>query len=264
MIRIVVLNDDRCFHDYLQHEHGLSLYIHIDNKAFLLDVGQTDIFMKNALKLNIDLNQIDAIVLSHGHYDHARGLKHYHHYTKLITHPACTIKRISKRTGHDDSIDMSYQELNQSFNLILTKQPYKIAKNIFFLGEIPRVLDYEAHDFPTMNIDGTDDQALDDSGVVIKTSKGIIVISGCAHSGICNTIKYAKKVTDDKRVLAVMGGFHLKQVDVNAYKTIQHMKDQDIENIYLGHCTSDIVCEEFKRQLGNHVHILSVGYEFLF
>ncbi len=132
--------------------------------------------------------------------------------------------RVSKRTGKFAGLNQTKDEINKKFNLILTKEPYK---------------------------------HFDDSGIVIKIPKGIIVISGCSHSGICNIIEYAKKVTNMEKVFAVIGGFHLKELNNQTNKTIDYFINNNIENIYLAHCTSDIVCEEFKKRIPKNVKIIS-------
>lgn len=193
MVRIVVLNDNRKNNPQLENEHGLSLYIEVDGYKILLDAGQTDIFKKNAKKLGVNLDDLDTIVLSHGHYDHGNGLKHIDKKIPLICCPGCDCYRVSKRTGNYGGLNQKIEELSEKFDLIQTTEPYKITENIFFLGQIERKTDFETKSFPMTKEDGTDDAAIDDTGIAIKTSKGLIVISGCAHSGICNTVEFAKK-----------------------------------------------------------------------
>ena len=108
------------------------------------------------------------------------------------------------------------------------------------------------------------EEHLDDSGLVIKTENGLIVFSGCSHSGICNTVEYAKKITGDNRVLAVMGGFHLKAVDECTTKTIEYMKQNNVQMVYLAHCTSDIVCQEFIKQMSDGATVIETGKEYNF
>jgi len=264
MIKIIVLNDNRKISDDFENEHGLSLYIEVNGYKMLLDAGQTDIFKKNAKKLGVSLEDLDSIVLSHGHYDHGNGLKHIDKKIPLICHPGCNCYRVSKRTGDYGGLNQKEEELTEKFDLIQTKEQYTIAENIFFLGQIERKNNFEANSFPTIKEDGTDDVVLDDSGIGIKTTKGLIVISGCAHSGICNTIEYAKKITGENRIEAVIGGFHLKEVNEGTLKAIEYMKQDNIKSIYLAHCTSDIVCQEFIKQLPDKVNVIKTGitYEF--
>lgn len=260
MVKVAVLNDNRCDNNSLECEHGLSLYVEYDNKKFLFDSGQTDIFLKNAKIMGIDLNNLDFIVLSHGDYDHGNGLKYLDFNTNLICHPDFLKTRISKRTGKFDGLNQSKEELKQKYNLIITKESYEISDKIIFLGEIERNNDFEKGDnLPMIDESGDTYQHKDDSGIVLKTDNGIVVISGCAHSGICNTIEYAKKVAKDNRVLAAIGGFHLKEINDQTNKTIDYIIENDIKYLYPAHCTSDSVCEEFTKRMSGKVKVLSTG-----
>ena len=118
MVRIVVLNDNRKNNPQLENEHGLSLYIEVDGYKILLDAGQTDIFKKNAKKLGVNLDDLDTIVLSHGHYDHGNGLKHIDKKIPLICCPGCDCYRVSKRTGNYGGLNQKVEELSEKFDLI--------------------------------------------------------------------------------------------------------------------------------------------------
>ncbi len=264
MLKIIVLNDNRCDNSNFKCEHGISLYIEYNGSRVLFDAGQTDIFIENAKKLNINLDKLDAIVLSHGDYDHGNGLKYLNTKTKLICHPDFSLTRISKRTGNDNGLNQTKEELKQKYVLIESKEPIYISDNIIFLGQIERNNNFEKGDnLPAYDGNGNTYVHLDDSGLVIQTDKGLIVISGCAHSGICNTVEYAKKITCDNRILAVMGGFHLKNVHEQTLKTIEYMKQNKVQTVYLAHCTSDIVCEEFLKKMPKNTKIIKTGTEYI-
>ena len=260
MIKITVLNDNRCSNKSLECEHGLSLLIEDNNQKVLFDTGQTNIYLKNANKLGIDLNDVESIILSHGDYDHGNGLKYFNQKVNLICHPDFVLTRISKRTGNDNGLNQSREELMNKFDLIETRDPYYIDNGIIFLGEIERSNDFEKDaNLPAYDENGNTYIHLDDSGLCIDTPDGLIVISGCAHSGICNTIEYAKKITGKNEVLAVVGGFHLKNIDYQTEKTIEYMKNNNIGIILLAHCTSDLVCEKFKQELPEQTEVIETG-----
>jgi len=265
MIKIAILNDNRCENNIFENEHGLSFFIDAFGKRILFDSAQTDIFIKNAEKLKIDLNKLDAIVLSHGDYDHGNGLKYLNTKTDLICHPDFSKTRISRRTGNNNGLNQTKKELEEKFNLIESKEPYYINDNIIFIGQIDKLNDFE----PGKNLPAVDEnneiyKFPDDSGLIIKSKKGLIILSGCGHSGICNTITQAKKITGEEKVFAVMGGFHLKEVDDCTNKTMEFLKNNNVSEIYLAHCVSDAVCNEFLEKLPSKTKIVKTGmiYEF--
>jgi 7,8-dihydropterin-6-yl-methyl-4-(beta-D-ribofuranosyl)aminobenzene 5'-phosphate synthase len=258
MIKITVLNDNRSSGKYL-HEHGLSFYIETDmNKRILFDTGPSDIFLKNAKTLGVDINGVDMIVLSHGHWDHGNGLPLLKDKT-LICHPDCFIKRYRKRDGSYIGLNASLNELQKRFNLILSKEPYHVSEDVIFLGEIPRNNKFESISTPFRLKNKKDDFVYDDSGLAIVSDLGLIVISGCAHSGICNTVEYAKEVSGIERVYAVIGGFHLKKENDITLKTIEYFKKNKIDNVYPCHCVDDCVMKVFNIQFPNR--LVSAGIQ---
>lgn len=202
-------------------EWGFSAFIELDGVNLLFDTGHTDVYIKNAKKLKIDLNETDFVVLSHDHWDHTGGLNH-HPFTKskkLIGHPELFKKLLKKKTV--DSLD--------KFEIISSEKYLEFSKNVFYLGEIPRIINFEKGFFDS-------DEMRDDSAIAIKTSKGAIVITGCSHSGICNICEYAKKITKQE-IYAVIGGFHLFEDDKNVVdKTIEYFKNEKIKHLMPMHC----------------------------
>ncbi len=224
-------------------EHGLSYLIEDDIKI-LFDFGQSDMFLKNAEKLKISLDDINTIVLSHGHFDHGNGLK-YLKDKKLICHPDVFIKRYRKTDNINIGLSLDEKQISERFHLIKSKTPFMISNNIFFLGEIPRINDFEAKTTSFVKEDNSEDFITDDSAIAIRSPKGLIIITGCGHAGICNTIEYAKKITGLKKINTVMGGFHLKENDLQTQETIKFFKKQNIQNILPSHCTELPALAEF-------------------
>ncbi len=265
MIKIVILNDTRNSNtNKFENDDGFSAYIEVKSNKILFDAGPTEKFKNNAEKLGVDLNQVDTIVLSHGHYDHGDGLKYFNNQAELIAHPNCVLKRWWKDDhSHYSGIQLTKEELENKYKVHFTKEPYKINQNTYYLGEIKRKYPIVLTKWVLEN--GQNDEVLDDSGMVINTPKGIIVIAGCSHSGICNIVEHAKEVTNNNRVLAVIGGFHLRQVDENTNKVIEYMKN-NVEEVILAHCTANDVCDKFINDLQENikVSITEVGKEYIF
>jgi len=234
-VKIQILNDNVAGR-WCRSEHGLSFLVEAD-QTVLFDTGSSDLIGYNANIMGIDLQQIKTIVLSHGHDDHTGGLMLFSN-SKLICHPDTFLKRFRKSNQTELGIRWSEEEIRQKFDLVTSREPVKISEQIWFLGEIPRINDFESRRTAFVKADGTDDFVMDDSGLAIITSKGLIVVSGCAHSGICNMISQAKKVTGIEKVNVVIGGFHLQNDDIVTKKTIGWMKENGVVQVIPSHCTA--------------------------
>jgi len=221
---------------YFLAEHGLSYFIEYANKKILFDTGATDVFIKNAEKLNINLEDVDLIVLSHGHWDHGNGLEFIKNKT-LVSHPNSFIKRFRKGEKKNIGLKLSKTEINNKFSLITSKKPYFLTDNIIFLGEIPRLNDFESQATSFVKENGEDDFVKDDSALAIIQDKELIIVSACSHSGICNIVEYGKKITGINSVKAVIGGFHLKKQDNHTKKTIEYFKKNKVQRLLPSHCT---------------------------
>lgn len=265
MVKIVILNDTRNSHkDKFENDDGFSAYIEVENNKILFDAGPSEKFMINAEKLGVDLTQIDTVVLSHGHYDHGDGLAYFNKKVKLIAHPNCTLKRWWKDDySHYSGIKLTKEELENKYDVFFTRKAYPINSSTYYLGEITRTYPVNLTKWVLEN--GQNDDVLDDSGMVINTENGIIVIAGCSHSGICNIVEHAKKVTNNDNVLAVIGGFHLREINNDTDMVINYMKN-NVNEVILAHCTSDNVCDKFINDLQTEikVSVTEVGKEYIF
>ncbi|GAA0176634.1 MBL fold metallo-hydrolase [Clostridium sediminicola] len=255
-MKLKVLVDNNTYIDqYYCGEPAVSYYIEDEDKKLLLDVGYSDLFLRNATALGIDIDKINTIIVSHGHDDHTRGLKYYFEQnnrknTSIIAHPDA----FKEKTIDNLKIcsPILQEELQGKCNLVLSKQPIKISDHITFLGEIPQINNFEKRKAIGKQIVGeteVDDYVFDDTALVYKNDNGIYIITGCSHSGICNIVEYAKEVCKDNRVLGIIGGFHLFEVTEQAYKTIEYLKENKVKELYPCHCTSFIVRAEIHKAL---------------
>jgi len=234
-LKITVINDNIAGR-WCRAEHGLSFLIEAD-RTVLFDTSSTDLIEFNAQILNIDLQQIKTIVLSHGHDDHSGGLMLFDG-QQLICHPDTFLKRYRKSNNTELGIRWTEEQIRTKFDLQTSSEPVRISEQIYFLGEIPRLTDFESKKTAFKKADGSEDFVMDDSGLAIITSKGLVVISGCAHSGICNMTAHAIKVTGIKKVHLVIGGFHLQNDDSVTQATIDWMKSMNVEQVIPSHCTA--------------------------
>jgi 7,8-dihydropterin-6-yl-methyl-4-(beta-D-ribofuranosyl)aminobenzene 5'-phosphate synthase len=224
----------------LQAEHGISYFIEHNENYILFDTGHSDLFLKNAQKLNINIEKIQNIVLSHGHWDHGNGLTHISRGIKknLITHPYSFLKRYRKSDHSYIGLNEDWSFYNKHFKLISTRLPYNISNEIIFLGEIPRENDFEAKETSYIDQKNDPDFVLDDSALaIILDNSTLAIILGCSHSGVCNIIDYAMKITGIEKIKFIIGGFHLKNIDKKTLKTIECLKKMNIEQLFPSHCT---------------------------
>ena len=255
-MKLKVLVDNNTYIDqYYCGEPAVSYYIEDEGMCMLFDVGYSDLFMKNLESFGIDIDSIKTIVISHGHDDHTRGLKYYFnkpHKNKIsiLAHPDAFKEKVVGNLKICSPI--LEDELKEKCNLILSKEPVKLSKNITFLGEIPQIKNFEERTpigKQMTNETLINDYVMDDTALVYKSENGIYIITGCSHSGICNIVEYAKKVCRDNRVLGIIGGFHLFEVSEKVNKTIEYFKENNIRELYPCHCTSFVVKAEIHKIL---------------
>lgn len=240
MKKLTILCDNNTFIDqYLLGEPALSFLIETDEKKVLFDFGYSDVYLKNAEILNLSLDEVDCAVLSHGHNDHTGGMKYWNgKYVPLIAHPDCLGKTVFE--GEDIGCPLTLNELDEKFNVQLTKEPVWIGEDCCFLGEIPTKFDFEERMVigKKMKDAWEDDLVKEDSALALKTNQGLWVITGCSHSGICSIIQYAKEITGCSQIAGVIGGFHLLEKNEKLIKTIETLKNFEINRLIPTHCVN--------------------------
>lgn len=264
-MKLKVLEDNNTFIDmYYLAEPGVSYYIEDGNEKILFDTGYSSVIIENARKMNINLNEVNKLVISHGHDDHTGGLKCFFEEKRnieLIAHPKCFDYK-EDATGLYIGSPLSKKELSKVCRLNLSKEPVQISEHITYLGEIPTLNDFETRysiGKSIVNGEKVDDTINDDSAIVYKSDKGLFVITGCSHSGICNILEYAKKVCNDNRIYGVIGGFHLFEVNARLDKTIDYLKENNIKLLYPCHCVSLKAKIEMAKRLD--INEVGVGLE---
>jgi 7,8-dihydropterin-6-yl-methyl-4-(beta-D-ribofuranosyl)aminobenzene 5'-phosphate synthase len=229
-------------------EHGLSFFIEEGGSRILFDTGCSDILLRNACKMGIDLKMINAIVLSHGHYDHTWGLTHLldtldcskmaESGIKFIAHPDVFKPKVDQ--GKPIGMNLSAEFLNLFFKISTSREPVWLSEKLVFLGEIERHHDFENNKMDSIIDNGVEkeDYLIDDSALAYKTEDGIIIITGCSHSGICNIVDYACKVCEDDRIIDIIGGLHLLNPEQSRMDaTIAFFKEHKPYHMHACHCT---------------------------
>jgi 7,8-dihydropterin-6-yl-methyl-4-(beta-D-ribofuranosyl)aminobenzene 5'-phosphate synthase len=261
MTKVVILIENEAKEGFL-HEHGLSFAINYKSKKLIFDVGASDNFLINAAKLHIDLSEYKDIVLSHSHWDHTNGLKYLNN-KRIIAHESVFNPMFSKRTDEYIGTPLTMEEAKVRFDLRLTKKPIQIFDDIFFLGEIPRINNFESQQAYYYDKSNEDDFVLSDSAIAIKRDNKIDIVTGCSHSGIVNIIQDAKEVCNVNKVGNIIGGFHLRKLDEVAKETVNILKLENGCVYYPMHCTSNEVIDYMKDVIGEERVIRKVAGEII-
>jgi 7,8-dihydropterin-6-yl-methyl-4-(beta-D-ribofuranosyl)aminobenzene 5'-phosphate synthase len=238
-------------------EHGFSMLVRVfcDNKMheMLFDTGgSSEGAVTNAIRMGIDLSDIGSIILSHGHYDHFGGLLAVLRVVNKAGLPIVVHEDMFRTRGIAEPdgtvrkhLDFPTDDQVKPARYVRTKQPHLLAGDtILVTGEIPRKTDFEkGFSQHRVFVDGKwepDPHIWDDRAIAINIKqKGLVVISGCAHSGIVNTTLYAKQITAANDVFAIMGGFHLagKEFEPRIVPTVKELKLLNPQLILPSHCT---------------------------
>lgn len=238
-------------------EHGFSMLIRVLNKgeshSILFDTGSSpNGVVENSARMGLDLKEVECIVLSHGHYDHWGGLLFALKAIAKVNLPVIAHKDMFKTRGTTNQNgtirkypEFPSQEQLRQANLIETKQPFAVADGtVLVTGEIPRETSFEKgysqHRVLKEGAWKPDPWIIDDRAIVFNVKeKGIVVLSGCAHAGIINTVTYARRITGVAEVHAVMGGFHLagKENENRIDSTISELKRLNPKLVAPSHCT---------------------------
>jgi len=263
MIKLIILHNE--YESFVEEKAGFSVLIELqeDKLKILFDTSMRNDIVVNSKRNNIDLLNIDYVVFSHGHYDHTDGIKFLKlsEIKHIIAHPDCFIKRFAKYKGNEVYIGIPFflEYLQRETDVIQTKNPFWISKKVVFLGEIPRKNNFEGQESLGFLENHERDWILDDSALVIKNNDGLIIISGCSHSGICNIIEYAKEVCNEDKIAVVMGGFHLFD-NKRIFPTIDYLQSQKIDKLFVAHCLSDFAFAEMEKAGAKRIHTLEEFY----
>ena len=250
----------------MEAKHGLCIYAETAVKdecfVFLLDTGpSSDVLRRNAEILKIDLSKVKGVFLTHGHYDHTGGLlevlKHIDRNVPVIAHPLIFEPKFGfKPVLTYIGMSLTMMEVkNLGASLLLSRNPVQLMEGVSTTGEIERVTSYEKVEglWTVSRERFIPDILLDDQSLIFKIEgKGLVIISGCAHSGIVNTVIHSRNLMKVDKIHAVIGGFHLKDADKEKIQqTINDLAAFNPELICPCHCTGRKATAMFKDAFGN-------------
>lgn len=271
-VKLTVLSENRVTNPKLIAEQGLSILVETPDGKLLFDTGQTDAMLHNARELKVDLSKVRHIVLSHGHFDMTGGLSYLLSKNKnleVICHPNLFNKKFNVIDNERVDIGVRWEKNDlekKGAKFILKTRPMQILPDVWISGEIPRLTEYE-------DIDETyqervlesfiHDELHDDMALIIKTTKGLIILMGCAHSGPVNTVKHAMRIMGVNKIHAIAGGMHLHRApDEKIDKVIRNLVKLKPDYFIPLHCCGFRSINLLYNLMKDHVLLFNVGDTF--
>jgi len=233
----------------LLSEWGLSMLLDFGDERILFDTGEQGNLINNAQILGHDLRQIDRVILSHGHYDHTGGLLKFLQYRgrlPVYAHPDLFMRHYRRGLNREGEKYLGVPFLPEQLesagaDFHWYRKPVELRPGLWLSGEIPRETAFEQVDDRLVEIKGgqvVQDVMLDDFSLFYVTDLGLVVLLGCAHSGLVNIVEHAKRVTGEVRVRAILGGTHLGPASSDQQKqTIDYIRGLDLTCLAPNHCT---------------------------
>jgi len=250
-------------------EHGLSFWIELNGKRFLFDTGQGHVLLNNARRLGIGLDHIDAIALSHGHYDHTGGLGEVLRSSRATTvyaHPAAFEAKYA-RNPDGSARDVGMPGLDEEMirdmtELVLVEEPVKLCRGLHLTGPVPRTTDFEdtGGAFFKDRACVEPDPLVDDQAAFIETQASTVVILGCAHAGVINTLRHVQSLTGNRPVHTVIGGMHLLHAGPERMdKTVNELRRLDVQRFLACHCTGMAAVARLWQEFPGRCAVCPVG-----
>lgn len=273
MIKIRILAENRKSEKPLIAEHGLSMLVYVDDYKLLFDAGNSNSLLYNAKSLGIDLSAVDAVVLSHGHYDHTGGIPEFcneNKKAKIYVNKNAFCERYEKEDGkpQGENIGIAWCKKDYENRIILTNKVYNICENIIVSGEV-EVKDSKNTPpvyFMKKNKLGEfeDDLVKDEQFLIIKGKQGSYVFIGCSHPGVLNCLSYAKSLVGDCEIEAIIGGMHLGSYsDKKVNEIAVGIEKLQVKRVMPLHCTGNDASEYLNNYFGESCSIYCVGDEIV-
>jgi len=271
--RVTCLVDESSAHPDLRAEHGLCLWLELDGAKILFDTGQSDASCLNARFLGADLPRADAIVLSHGRYDHTGGLVRVLEFARrarVFAHPAalepkfaCDKGKQPRAIGMPPASRAALSVLGDLF--VLTEHPTEVIPGVWVTGEVPRPHDWEDVGGPFYRDEAgrLPDRLPDDQALFFRVAAGVVVVMGCAHAGPVNTLEYVARLSGENRVHAVIGGLHLGRAGAARLKaTAEALERWGVGLLAPCHCTGEAARGFLARRFGGRFVRCGTGTSF--
>lgn len=251
-------------------EHGFAALVEGKGVRILFDTGMGETLLRNAMRMNKDLHSTNPVILSHGHCDHSGGLLPLLRNCgakDVYAHPGVFSRRYRvKDTGESYAVGIPCDEeflrgMGARFDLDCRFR--EIAPDIFLSGEVRRRTQFEKGDRGLFRdpVGREADPLQDDQSLVVRTAKGLVLLLGCCHAGVVNTIEHAREKTREDRVYAILGGTHLGFCSSEQLEeTVTALRTFRIARICVGHCTGFAASARLLREFPGAFQLANVGY----
>ncbi|MBS1170749.1 MAG: Metallo-beta-lactamase superfamily protein [Burkholderiaceae bacterium] len=268
-VKITVLVDYEAA-EGLETEHGFAAWVEVGDHHILFDTGQTGAMQANAAKLGLELNRAEALVLSHGHFDHTGTLPdflaeneavhvyfaHGAHIDRYSCKPGTPVRSI----GMPENSRLALAQLPAE-RLHELKAPHYLLPGVGITGPVPRIASFEDAGGPFfLDPDSrNDDRIEDDQSMWFETDEGLVILLGCCHAGLVNTIEYIRKVSGIHKLRGIVGGMHLVNANQQRLdRTFDEIKNWEPEFLVPCHCTGQNAAEQMQQAICSS--IVKTGY----
>lgn len=281
-MKVEILSENRTNHPDCLAEHGLSVYIESGDRKILFDLGASDLYQQNARLMKVDLEQVDTVVISHGHYDHTGGIPSFcelNKKAKIYIHEKAFMTTYGMENGKLDEEPCSIRWTEQqhelvSGRLVLTNGVTWLTDDIAVSGTIPKIENcISTESFYFKNEDGSlmTDPMEHEQFLAIRirdengNSRGFFLFSGCSHNGVIPCLRYAKALFPDERVLGFLAGMHLYNANSETRNMIlEQVAAEEIDYILPVHCTGILAICDLRQLMGARCIPAGVGDKFNF